>query len=161
MRKKLLNLNKNWTFFIPCQFFTLSLFKYNFWAFWFAQLSCILSFILKSFFSLVQAQIPKTELRHNLYVDSTLDNLMWYTVLVLKVNQIFILVFSFSQLSICLLMSSGTAVAQNVKNLELFFEWGAFSYIFHFVYTTWLWLNFLHMTFGIYILKYWCPIVKY
>ena len=83
-----------------------------------------------------------------------LYNLMWYTFLVLEVlHSNFYLIFSFSQLSICLLMSSGIAAAQKVKNLDLFFKWWAFSYISHFLYTTWLWLNFLHMTFGIYILN--------
>ena len=48
-------------------------------------------------------------------------------------------------------MSGGITVAQKVKNQDLLFKWGAFSYISHFAYTTWLWLNFLHMTLGIYI----------
>ena len=51
-------------------------------------------------------------------------------------------------------MSSGITVTQKVKNLDLLFKCGAFFYISHFVYTTWLWLNFLHMTFDIYILNH-------
>ena len=98
---------------------------------------------------------PYSDLLHGMMLFQWfLYNLMWYTFLVLEVlHSNFYLIFSFSQLSICLLMSSGIAAAQKVKNLDLFFKWWAFSYISHFLYTTWLWLNFLHMTFGIYILN--------
>ena len=62
-------------------------------------------------------------------------------------NQIFILVFTFSQLPICLLMSSGIIVQQKMKKLNLLIKWGAF---FYFSFCTWLLLNFPHMAFRFY-----------
>ena len=93
---------------------------------------------------------PYSDLLHGMMLFQWfLLNSVWYTFLVLKVYTLMrFLEFSFPQFSIYLLMSSRITVAQKVKNLDLFFKWAAFLYISHFVYTTWLWLNILHMTFS-------------
>ena len=88
-----------------------------------------------------------------------LYNWMWYTllflhlkyhILVLKVlkSNFYLSIYFFSTLNLSL-MSSGIIVEKKMKNLDFFLKWGALSYL---SFCTWLWLNFLHMTFGIYIL---------
>ena len=93
---------------------------------------------------------PYSDLLHGMMLFQWfLYNLMWYAFLVLKVYTLIrFLEFSFPQFSIYLLMSSRITVAQKVKKQGLFFKWAAFSYISRFVYTSWLWLNILYMTFS-------------
>ena len=84
---------------------------------------------------------------------------MWYTllflhlkyhILVLKVlkSNFYLSIYFFSTLNLSL-MSTGIIVEKKMKNLDSFLKWGALSYL---SFCTWLWLNFLYMTFGIYIL---------
>ena len=80
--------------------------------------------------------------------------LQLYHVLVLRVLQSnFIWVFTFSQLSICLWMSSGITKVQKVKNLDLFFKWQAFSYLILYSLVVAKLSAYLQMTFDISILN--------